>query len=167
MAARRASARPLRCLRALRRRSQSACHLFHLVRLDDVAGLDVLIPLEREAALVPGRNLADVLLEALEAPDPPVVHDALAPEQARAAAARDLPVGPRAARDLADAGHDERLPHLGTPEDLLLQRRLEESLERVAHVVQRLVDDGIETDVDALALGERRGLRLGTDVEPD
>ena len=44
---------------------------------------------------------------------------------------------------------------------------LEQALERVAHVVQGLVDDGVEPDVDALALGQRGGLRLGAHVEAD
>src|SRR5712691_9249211 len=118
------------------RRGQATRHLLDLVGLDDIADLHVLVALERRAALVAARHLACVLFEALEAADAPVVDDDVVAQEPRPRTAHDLAVADEAARHLADAGDVERLPHLGPAEDLLLQRRLEEALERVAHVVQ-------------------------------
>src|SRR5438093_12684489 len=90
-AAPRPSGRPLGRLRAL---GCSGCepagHLLHLVGLDHVAHLHVLVPVERHAALVAARDLAHVLLEALETRDPPVVHDHVVAQEARLGAARAL-----------------------------------------------------------------------------
>src|SRR6185369_3143326 len=168
MVSARASGRAFRGLRALPRgRRETAGHLLDLVRLDDVADLHVLVPFERHAAFVPARDLARVVLEALEGPDATVVHDDVVAQEPRLRAAHDLPVGDEAPGHLTDPGDVERLPHLGTPEHLLLERRLEEAFERVAHVVQRLVDDAVRADVDAFPLRERRRLRLGSDVEAE
>src|SRR5438552_14744237 len=137
-----------RGLALARGRREAPGHLLDLVRLDDVAHLDVLEALEREAALVAAGHLARVFLEPLEAPDPPVVHDDVVAQQAGLGAAHDLPVAHRAASNLADARDHEDLTHLGPAEHLLVQRRLEQALERVSHVVHRPVDHRVEPDVD-------------------
>src|SRR5205085_8512833 len=87
--ARAALRRALR-LRALGGDVQPARHLLDLVRLDDVADLDVGVVLEARAALVPGRHLARVVLEALERADFAVVHDDAVAKQPRPGAALDL-----------------------------------------------------------------------------
>src|SRR6266849_9428793 len=133
-------------LRALGGGRQPAGHLLHLVGFDHVAHLDVLVALERDAALVAASDLASVLLEALQARDPPVVHDHVVAQEACLRAAHDLAVGHEATRHLPDARNDEGLTDLGASQHLLLERRLEQPFQRVAQLVQGLVDDGVETD---------------------
>src|SRR5262249_13172804 len=81
------------------RRGQPAGPLLHLVALDDVADLDVLERLQPDAALVPARHLAHVLLEAPQAGDPTVVHHHVVPQQACLGAAHELAVDDEAARN--------------------------------------------------------------------
>src|SRR5262245_4679400 len=146
---------------------EPARDLLDLVALDDVADLDVLEVLEADSALVTAGDLAHVLLEATEAPHAPVVHDHVVAQQAHLAAALHLALGDEASGDDALARHGEGLPHLRASEHLFLPGGLEQPLERVAQVVQRVVDDGVEPDVDALALGEPGRLRLRPHVETD
>src|SRR5262249_49893146 len=141
--------------------------LLDLVRLDDVADLHVLEVLESDPALVAAGHLADVLLEAAQAADATLVNHHVVAQQADLAAAEHLPLGDEAARDDTLARHGERLAHLDAAEALLLPRRLEQSLQRVAQVVQRVVDDRVEADVDAFAFRQRGRLGLRPDVEAD
>jgi hypothetical protein len=68
--------------------------------------------------------------------------------------------------DGADARHLEQLAHLGLGEDDLALLGLEHPLEGRADVVHRLVDDAVELDVDALALGGRARLGVGRTWKP-
>src|SRR4051812_44734536 len=82
-----------------------------LVRLDDVARLEVLEVREADAALEAGLHLAHVVLEPLERRDRAVPDDRALPEEAHLRAAGDGAVGDVAAGDLADPGHREHLAH--------------------------------------------------------
>ena len=53
------------------------------------------------------------------------------------------------------------------PSTFSRKRRLEQALHGVAHVVEGVVDDRVEADVDAFALGGGGRLRLRPDVEAD
>src|SRR4051794_15783992 len=85
-----------------------ALDLAGLVGLQHVALLDVLEVREHDAALEAGRDLAHILVEALERVDRRVVDDRAVAHHADAAAAADRPVGDVAAGDRADARGAER-----------------------------------------------------------
>src|SRR5690606_37427473 len=102
----------------------------------------------------PGRDLADVVLEAAEAPDVACVDDDAVADEADAVAPVHLPLDDVAAGDGARLRDAERLAHLDGAEDVLLLLGREEPLERVAHLLDGVVDDGVEADVDLLALGD-------------
>src|SRR4051794_41509522 len=112
-----------------------ALDLAGLVRLQHVALLDVLEVREHDAALEAGRDLAHVLVEALERVDRRVVDDRAVAHHADARAAADRPVGDVAARDRADAGGAERRADLGRADRLLDLLGREHALHRVAQVV--------------------------------
>ena len=90
-----------------------------LERLQHVAHLDVLEPLEHDAALEPGLDLADVVLEAAQGADPPGPHDGPVADEAHLGAAGEAAVGDRAAGDRADPRGLEELQDLGLAERLL------------------------------------------------
>src|SRR3954463_485631 len=80
-----------------------ALHLARFEDLEDVAFLDVLVPLERDAALITFRDLADVVLEAPQRADPAVPDHRAVAHEADAGAAADDAAGDVRAGDRADA----------------------------------------------------------------
>src|SRR3712207_7261687 len=89
-----------------------ALDLARLVDLHDVALLDVLVVLERDAALVAGRDLAHVVLHAPQRADPAVIDHGAVAHEPHARAAGDLAVAHVGAGDGADARGLEDLQHL-------------------------------------------------------
>src|SRR5207244_4107289 len=102
--------------------------------LDLVAVLDVVVVLDQHAALEPRRDLAHVLLEALERGDGPLVHDGAVPDQADVGRAPDDAVGDVAAGDRAEPAGAERGSDLELAGDLLDDVGLQQAHQRVADV---------------------------------
>src|SRR6202023_4352835 len=139
----------------------------HLERLDDVLDPDVVVA-HADTALVAFADLGHVVLEPAQAFDREVVGDDHAvPDDPRLAVARDRAGADDAARDAADARHPEDLADLRRAELGLLELGLEHALERGLHFLDRLVDDRVVADVDALALRELARPAGRPDVEAD
>src|SRR4051812_6918470 len=140
--------------------------LADLERLDDVLDLDVVERPEPDTALVTLADLGHVVLEAAQRLDGQVVgdHDAVA-DQPGLRVPVDGPAADDRAGDVADPRHPEDLADLRAAEGDLLVLRLEHALEGRLDLLDRLVDDRVVPDVDALAVGQLRRLALGPDVE--
>src|SRR3954468_22772509 len=91
---------------------QRPLHLFHAVAFDLVAGAHVLIVLEGHTAFLTGRDLAGIVLEALELREPAFVDHYVVADQADMGATLDHAVEDAAAGDLADLRHIEHLEDL-------------------------------------------------------
>src|SRR5215217_7498714 len=141
--------------------------LDHLVGFDLVAFLDVLEVVQADAALVAGPDRAGVLLEAAQGPDPPVVDDHAVADQAGFGPAGDLARGDVRPGDHADPRHPEGLADLGGAELALLVLGGEQALEGLLDVLHHLVDDRVQADVDALAVGQVARGRCGPHREAD
>src|SRR4051812_43183986 len=141
--------------------------LARLEDLEDVAFLHVLVALDGDAALVAFLDLADVVLEAPQRADPAGVDDASVAHQAHGGAAADRAVGDVGAGDRADARGAERLTYLGGADGLLDLLGREQALHGVAQLLDDLVDDRVEPDLDALAVGDLAGLADRAHVEAD
>ena len=137
------------------------------VDLEHVAFLEVVVPVDGEAALEALGDLAGVVLEPLQRVDPAVVDDGAVADEADLGAALDDALGDHAAGDRAQPGDLEDLPHLGLAEDLLDLLGHQHADQRLLDVVGHLVDDVVGADVDALALRLELGLGVGPDVEAD
>src|SRR5215470_4621505 len=126
----------------------------HLVGLDHVIDLDVVIA-DADTALVALADLGHVLLEPAQRLDREALlhHDTVA-DQASLAAPVDRAGTHQRAGDVADPGHPEDLPDLGGTKLHLLELGLEHALECGLDLLDRLVDDRVVADVDALALGQ-------------
>src|ERR1700694_465203 len=86
--------------------------LFDLVGLDDVAFLEVLVPLDADAALQSGDHFLDVVLEALQTGDLSLVDRLGVAQQFRGRAARDPAVlhpGPGDDSELRDLDRGQNL----------------------------------------------------------
>ena len=141
--------------------------LARLVRLEDVAFLDVVEALEQDPALEALGDLARVLLEPLQLRDRRVVDDRAVADDAHLRVAADDAGGDHAAGDRAEPRDLEERPHLGLADDLLGLDGREHADERLLDVLGQLVDDAVGADVDALALGERARLGVRPHVEAD
>ena len=129
--------------------------------------LDVLEAGEVDTALDALTDFADVVLEALERGDLALPDLVAFAEQADLRVAADEAVGDTAAGDLADLGDLEDVEDLGAAGVVLLEDRLEEAVHGLGDLVLQLVDDGVQADLDVLALGDFGGLAVGPDVEAD
>src|SRR3954453_15610092 len=140
--------------------------LADLERLDDVLDLDVVERPQADTALVALADLGDVVLEAAQGLDGEVVgDDDPVADQPGLRVPVDGPAADDRAGDVADARHPEDLADLRRAELDLLVLRLEHALEGRLDLLDRLVDDRVVPDVDALAVGQLRRLTLGPDVE--
>src|SRR6516165_6534141 len=139
----------------------------HLVGLDHVLDLDVAVT-DADAALVALADLGDVLLEPAQRVHAEVLrHHNTVADQAGLAAPVDRARTDDAAGHVADARHPEDLADLRRAELRLLELGLEHALERGLDLIDRLVDDRVVADIDALALGQLAGPAGRPDVEAD
>src|SRR4029077_20652054 len=118
----------------------------HLVALDHVA-LGDLDGAEADPALEAGRDLADIVLEALERLDATLGLDLAATEQADEAAAHDPAVGHVGAGHVARLAGLDHEADLRMAFDLLDQLRGKHALQGRAQVIGQLVDDVVEAHV--------------------
>src|SRR5581483_7724749 len=137
------------------------------VALDNVTDLEVVEILDANAALEPGPDFLHVILEAPQRPDAPRVDLGAVPDHAHATFAIDDPGPHRAPGNDADLRDLEQLAHLGVAIDDLALLRPQQPFERRPNLGHRLIDDAIELDLDAFALGRRARVVVGPDVEPD
>src|SRR5690606_16899036 len=145
------------------RRASGARHLADLEHLDEVAFLDVVVPLEADTALEPGHHLADVVLEAAQGCDLARVDDDTGPQQPGAGATADETLEDVRTGDGTQTGHTEHGSHLGSAEHLP-----QPPVGEPAHqALFQLVEDPVGADLDPRRLGGLACLGLGTDVEPD
>src|SRR6266511_1605679 len=138
-----------------------------LVGLDHVAFLQVVEPLEKDAALKAFRDLTGVVLEALELSDRGLVDDGAVPDEADLGPAPDQAAGDHAARNRPEPRDLEELTDLRLAERLLLLDRLEHADEGLLDVLGELVDHAVGADLDALSFRERPRLRVRAYVETD
>src|SRR5579864_526800 len=137
------------------------------VSLDEVSRLDVLEPIEANAAVEARAHLGDVVLEAPQRRDLALVDHPVVPHQPDRGVARDEPLDHVAAGHRSHLRHLEGVADLGAADRDLAEGGLEQAGHRLAQLVEQLVDDGVQPDVDLLLLGELGGTALRADVEAD
>src|SRR3954452_466279 len=142
--------------------------LAHLEGLHDIAFLDVLEVAQDQTALEALADLGDVVLLAAQRGQVEVVrHDRAVPDHPHLRVAADHAAGDHAAGDVADPGRAEDRTDLRLAQARLLELRLEHALEGRLDLLDRLVDDRVVADLDALAVRQLRRLALRADVEAD
>src|SRR5207253_2226445 len=123
--------------------------LLDAVALDDVAGAHVLVFLEGHAALLTGRHLAYLVLEALQRRQLPVVDDDVVADEPHVGAALHHALGDTATGHLADLGDIEDLQDLRVAQHGLAAFRRQEARHRRFHVIHQVVDDVVVADLDS------------------
>src|SRR6267154_4487807 len=134
---------------------------------DHVADLDVVVVVERHAALEAVLDFADLVLVALQRLQRAFVDHHVVAQQADLGAALDHAFGDHAAGDVADLGHAEDFANLRVAEEGLLVGRIEQADHQGLNVLGHLVDDAVVADIDLVALGDLARLRIGAHVEAD
>src|SRR5208337_3579284 len=147
--------------------SRLARHFHCPVRLDHVAGFDVLELLETDAALGTGLDLADVVLEVLQRGKTAFPHHDVVPKQTCLGGAGDATLHYAAASHRSNLGNMERLTDLGSAQLLFAVRWLEQASHCLGQLLGEVVDDRVEPHVNLLPLGQLLRGALGTNVEAD
>src|SRR5687768_16689034 len=144
--------------RRARRRGQCASHLLLPVTLEHIADLDIVEILHTDTALEALADFLDIVLEASERSDRPIVDLHSIANHAYATLAVDDPAPNRAAGNDTHARNLEQLANFRLAEHRLALLRPQHSLERGADVLDRFVDDLVKLDIHAFALGRRAGV---------
>ena len=79
----------------------------------------------------------------------------------------DAPVEHHTAGNGAGLGNLEQVPHLGRSQPHFFQRRLQQSGHGLLDLVGHVVNHRMVADIHLLALGNFRGVAIGTNVEAD
>src|SRR5215471_8304187 len=145
---------------------QSGCDFFGDVGFDDVADLDVLEPLEADAAFKALLYFRDVVFEAAQGVDFALVDDHAVADYARGGSLQRaiLHIAPG---NLADARNSKHLANFGPASGHLTFSRFEQAKHRVFDLFLDLVNDRVEPNVDALDFGDLSRAQFRSDVEPD
>src|SRR3954454_4494324 len=144
-----------------------ALHLPRLEDLEHVALADVGEARQHDAALEPGQDLADIVVDPPQRPDRGLPDDGAVADDPHARVAAHDAVADVGAGDRADPRGAEGLADLDGADRVLDLLGREHALHGGAQLVQRLVDHRVVADRHALAVGELAGGAHGPDVEAD
>src|SRR5690606_22443852 len=112
-------------------------------------------------------DFLDLVFEAFEGLERAFVNDHVVAEQANFCAALDLAFGDHTARDLADLRDIKDLLDRGLADILFAFDGGEHAGEDRLGVIDDIVNNVVVTDLNAIALRQVAGLRVGTDVKAD
>src|SRR5450432_1948381 len=146
---------------------EGACDLVGAVALDHIADLEVVEVLDADTALEAFTDLLHVILEATERSDRPSVHLDPIAYDANLAGAIDHAAANVASGNDADARHLEELAHFRLAQHDFLLVWTQQPFECGANLCHRLVDDPVELDLDAIALGRRARIVVRAHMEAD
>src|SRR6185437_2930283 len=153
-----------RCRGARRKRARD---LFLGVALDNVADLDVVEVLDADTALEALAHFTHIILEAAQRADDAVVHLDTIANDTHATRAVDDSIAHAATSDDADARDLEYLADLRVAENHLALFGAKHAFQRELHILDGFVDDLVQLDLDALALGGIARVVVRTHVEAD
>src|SRR6185369_6886285 len=141
--------------------------LLDLERLDDIAGLDVVVILQADTAFVTAGNFLLIVLEAAQRGHLPFVDHYVVAQQAYLGVAQHLAVLDVTAAHVADLGYREDLADFRPTQVFFLQGRGKQAFHGLFDILDRIVNDAVESDIDPFLLRQSLGLDLRTDVEAD
>src|SRR5581483_4584932 len=121
--------------------SQGSCHLDPLEALDLVAGLDVVVLLDADAALHAVAHFVDVLLEAAQRFQFALEDHHVVAQHADRLVALDHALDHHAAGDRAEFRGAEHVAHFGGAENVLSHFGTEQTARRLFHLIDHVVDD--------------------------
>src|SRR5262245_42469136 len=143
-------------------------NLIDRIGFNNIPYLDVVEIFDANSTLVALLHFTDIVLEAAQRSELPLVdHHVIADYSDSDSGAGNRAVHHIGSRNDASFRHREDLPHLGSSQRSLLERRLKQPFHRGFNLGQRIVNNGVEADIDTLLFGQRGSLWLRPDIEPD
>src|SRR5271165_3780267 len=133
----------------------------------NVVRFDVREVVDGQAALEAGLYLTDVILKSLQRIDLAGMDYDVVAQHAHFAVARNAAVEHHAAGHVADLADAEHFANRDAALVYFLEDRLQHAGHGALKLVRKLVDDGVEADVDFLMLRHCRGIALRTHIEAD
>src|SRR5690606_5481057 len=131
---------------------QGLLDLFDLEALDDVPNLDVVVALERHAAVETFLHLAHVVLETLQTAEFAAVDLGVVAQQAHPTRTLDDAIDHHTACDVSRLADLEDLANFGLADGLFDHLGRQKAFHCSLHVVDHVVDDAVLTDLNALTL---------------
>ncbi len=131
---------------------EGSLDLDDLEGLDYVALLDVVVVLDTDTALHSGDDFLGVLLASLEGSQVSGVDNDAVTDKTNLGALGELSFLDEGTGDRADLRYLERLLDDSSRGNFLFLLRLEHTFDTVLDLVDRVVDDGVETDFDSFLL---------------
>src|SRR5690554_4258265 len=147
--------------------SELARDLLHIEHFDLIAGPDVVVVLDPDAALGPAAHLADIILEAPQRLQHTLVDHHVVAQYADGLAAVNRALGDDAPGNLAELGRTEYFPNLGDTDDLLADLRRQHPRQRLLDVIQQSVDHAVVADFDAFGFRQLAAADVGAHIEAD
>src|SRR5450830_1861888 len=148
-------------------RLQGARHFGHFEHLEDVAHDDVVVVLQRQAALQAGANFLRIVLESLERIDLAGPDDDVVAQQAHRRRALDDAIGDQATGNRADLRDQDDLADFDLADDGFAPFRSQHARQCRLDLFDRIINDVVVADVDTVGFGQLAGLAVGTGVEAD
>src|SRR5882757_3997946 len=137
------------------------------IALDLIVFLNVAVVLHTDAALRPGANLVDIVLEALERFQGALENDDVVAQHANRKVPADIAVDDHATGDRAELARAEHASNGCQSDNRFLDLRREHPCEHCPDIVDRFVDDAVVAHIDAVLLDRDPGGRIPTHVERD
>src|SRR3970282_2864131 len=125
--------------------------------------LDIAEVQQTDAALIAVLDLADILLEAPERRNLPLMDDPAIPDEAHGSIPEHLPLADKAASDRPEPGDAECGPDLGPGPGPFDKLQLQHPLHPLLDLGDRTVDHVVEPDPHPFPLGQSLRLRMGPD----
>src|SRR5205807_6205492 len=145
----------------------SRCDLLDHIRFNLIADFDVIEVLEPDTTLESFADFGCIVLKATKRSDIAFPTDDAISNQTRARIAANNSVDDHATGDRANSGDAEDFAHIGFAENLLFLDLLEHADHRRLNLFFDLVDDRMQTNVDAFLFRQFVGARFGPHVEAD
>lgn len=139
----------------------------HDVALHHVALFDVVIALQAHAAFKARAHFLHVLLVVLQGGQLAGEHHHVIPQQTHLGVALHLAILHIAAGNGARAGNLEHAAHLGMAQQHFLVLGRQEPLHGLFHVLDGIVDHGVQPHIHLFLLRGSSGGGVGADVEAD
>src|SRR6056297_3179089 len=146
---------------------QRALDFLDLEALDNIALAHIIVVGKGHSALLTGRYLLDLVLEALERRQRAFVNDNVVADQAYFGTTLDAAISDETTCDLADLRDVKDFPDFSVAEEDFPKGWIKHAGHGLLHIINEIVNDIVVTDLDTITV--RCGLRLhvGTYVEAD
>src|SRR6266513_667599 len=146
--------------------SQLLRNLFQRITLDGITDLEILKTVQPDAAFHARADFVDFILKTSQREEDAFVDEAFMALNAHLAF-DDASAGDDAPRNIPALGQGEDFTHFRGTDDDFLDQRIQQARHRLLYFVDQFVNDGVEFQLDSLALGQVGHTVVNASVEAE